>query len=135
MGYPSSLLWVLGFPHRPLPACTPPSKDLQGKQFPHPIPSGGQMCSLQGCGAEPAQAAWGWGARAGHRAPGLAKPGRTPLVRNVDAARAGPGRGATPWLPAGPDSAWVGREAADSAGISHSALPTWPLGAEAGDGA
>lgn len=42
------------------------------------------------------------GAWAGRSTPGLAKPGRTLRVRNVDAAQAGPGKAATPVAPAQP---------------------------------
>ena len=67
----------------------PPSKDVQGKQFPHPVPGSCQAPSLQGSGAELAGASRGLGG-AQHTWLGQAR--THPLVRNVDAARAGLGK-------------------------------------------
>lgn len=74
------------------PACTPPGKDMQAKQFPHPVPGGCQKLPYKA-------RALSWlscrrGDWVGNSTPGSAKPRHTLQVRNVDAARAGPGKAA-----------------------------------------
>lgn len=103
----------------PGPGCTPPGKDLQGKQFPRPIPAAARQVPYK------ATARAGWGLAGPGRAQytwlGLAQ--TLPAPEECGRAQAGLGTLLPRLPPTGPDSAWVGREAAASAGP---ALPPHP---------
>lgn len=103
----------------------PPSKDVQGKHFPHPIPGSCQAPSLQGSGAELAGASGGLGG-AQHTWLGQAR--THPLVRNVDAARAGLGKLPPPGSrPALTQPGWAGKLQPQQ---DQSLRPTLPIGTQ-----